>query len=126
MCSGRLTASSPSMGGVRGRSGDLCQFGHVEKTITAQQRLELPFVRIRLESIQPPKPFQAEYEGSIPFTRSSLFNNLTRGSDFISDARFPIDCFTCLLIGHRIPSTALDRLRCELIKTEHIDLEKRY
>jgi hypothetical protein len=22
------------------------------------------------ESIQPPKPFQAEYEGSIPFTRS--------------------------------------------------------
>jgi hypothetical protein len=60
MCSGRLTASSPSMGGVRGRSGDLCQFGHVEKTITAQQRLELPFVRIRLESIQPPKSLQSD------------------------------------------------------------------
>jgi hypothetical protein len=26
-----------------------------------QQRLELHFVRMRLESIQPPKPFQAEY-----------------------------------------------------------------
>jgi hypothetical protein len=23
-----------------------------------------------VESIEPPKPFQAEYEGSIPFTRS--------------------------------------------------------
>jgi hypothetical protein len=28
------------------------------------------FVRMGVESIQPPKPFQAEYEGSIPFTRS--------------------------------------------------------
>jgi hypothetical protein len=26
-----------------------------------------------VESIQPPKPFQAEYEGSIPFTRSNVF-----------------------------------------------------
>jgi hypothetical protein len=29
------------------------------------------FVRMAVESIQPPKPFQAEYEGSIPFTRSN-------------------------------------------------------
>jgi hypothetical protein len=29
-----------------------------------------------LESIHPPKPFQAEYEGSIPFTRSKLFNGV--------------------------------------------------
>jgi hypothetical protein len=30
-----------------------------------------------IESIQPPTPFQAEYEGSIPFTRSSRdFNDL--------------------------------------------------
>jgi hypothetical protein len=29
-----------------------------------------------VESIQPPKAFQAEYEGSIPFTRSSLFKQL--------------------------------------------------
>jgi hypothetical protein len=28
------------------------------------------FVRINAESIQPPTRFQAEYEGSIPFTRS--------------------------------------------------------
>jgi len=27
--------------------------------------------------------FQAEYEGSIPFTRSSLYKDLARGSDFI-------------------------------------------
>src|ERR1700694_1227899 len=27
-----------------------------------------------VESIQTPKPFQAEYEGSIPFTRSSFYN----------------------------------------------------
>ena len=29
-----------------------------------------------LDSIQSPKPFQAEYEGSIPFTRSNTFNCL--------------------------------------------------
>ena len=26
--------------------------------------------------VQPPKPFQAEYEGSIPFTRSNPFQRL--------------------------------------------------
>jgi hypothetical protein len=31
--------------------------------------------------------FQAEYEGSIPFTRSSLFKDLTQGSDFIPTSR---------------------------------------
>jgi hypothetical protein len=29
-----------------------------------------------LDSIQPPTPFQAEYEGSIPFTRSNKINDL--------------------------------------------------
>jgi hypothetical protein len=29
------------------------------------------------ESIQPPKPFQAEYEGSIPFTRSNTSHLLS-------------------------------------------------
>jgi hypothetical protein len=38
---------------------------------------------MRLESIQPPKPFQAEYEGSIPFTRSNGFNGLAREPLFI-------------------------------------------
>jgi len=28
------------------------------------------------DNVQPPKPFQAEYEGSIPFTRSNVFNGL--------------------------------------------------
>jgi hypothetical protein len=28
--------------------------------------------------LQPPKPFQAEYEGSIPFTRSNVFKHLSR------------------------------------------------
>jgi hypothetical protein len=36
-----------------------------------------------LDSIQPPKPFQAEYEGSIPFTRSKRFSGL----DAITEAR---------------------------------------
>jgi hypothetical protein len=30
-----------------------------------------------LDSIQPPKPFQAEYEGSIPFTRSNFFKHFS-------------------------------------------------
>jgi hypothetical protein len=37
---------------------------------------KLPFVRMRLECIQPPKPFQAEYEGSIPFTGSKTDFNV--------------------------------------------------
>jgi hypothetical protein len=41
------------------------------------------FVRTGIESIQPPKPFQAEYEGSIPFTRSNDFNGLARQELFI-------------------------------------------
>jgi hypothetical protein len=40
---------------------------------------------MRLESIQPPRPFQAEYEGSIPFTRSKQFNGLGRIFQFHSD-----------------------------------------
>jgi hypothetical protein len=36
-----------------------------------------------LESIQPPKPFQAEYEGSIPFTRSNFFKALSQPPVFI-------------------------------------------
>jgi hypothetical protein len=31
-------------------------FGQTEKAITVQSRFELPFVRMRFESIQPPKP----------------------------------------------------------------------
>jgi hypothetical protein len=30
-----------------------------------------------VESVQAPKAFQAEYEGSIPFTRSIFFNGLS-------------------------------------------------
>jgi hypothetical protein len=33
---------------------------------------------MRLESIQPPKPFQAEYEGSIPFTSSTHASNIDK------------------------------------------------
>jgi hypothetical protein len=35
---------------------------------------------MRLESIQPPKPFQAEYEGSIPFTRSKAISMTLAGN----------------------------------------------
>jgi len=64
------------------------QFGH--KTITVQERSELPFVRRRLESVQPPKPFKAEYEGSVPFTRSrvsalAVIVPLDKRADALSD-----------------------------------------
>ncbi len=43
-----------------------------------------------INGIQPPKPFQAEYEGSIPFTRSKFFNNLARQELFIlTNCRLP-------------------------------------
>jgi hypothetical protein len=42
---------------------------------------------MRFESIQPPKPFQAEYEGSIPFTRSNDFNDLALQGLFILTSR---------------------------------------
>ena len=45
-------------------------FGQGGKAACAQWAILTRFVRTALESIQPPKPFQAEYEGSIPFTRS--------------------------------------------------------
>jgi hypothetical protein len=37
----------------------LRQFGQAGTEIAVQLRFELPFVRMRFESIQPPKPFQA-------------------------------------------------------------------
>jgi hypothetical protein len=36
-----------------------------------------------LKTLPNSRDFQAEYEGSIPFTRSILFKDLARGSDFI-------------------------------------------
>jgi hypothetical protein len=57
--------------------------------------------RIRIDGVQPPKPFQAEYEGSIPFTRSKQFQALTKlsafqGSRFVTSGR----------LIHRSPVTA--------------------
>jgi len=40
-----------------------------------------------LDSIQLPKPFQAEYEGSIPSTRSKQFQWLSTNSRSHSDNR---------------------------------------
>jgi hypothetical protein len=48
-------------------------FGHSGIAVAVQWWLLGSFVRMGVESIQPPKPFQAEYEGSIPFTRSKAF-----------------------------------------------------
>jgi hypothetical protein len=48
-------------------------FGQGGKAVGAQWAILRRFVRTALESIQPPKPFQAEYEGSIPFTRSTIY-----------------------------------------------------
>jgi hypothetical protein len=50
---------------------------------------------MRLESIQPPKPFQAEYEGSIPFTRSKIFDGLScQGVFVLTDRRARERLFT--------------------------------
>jgi hypothetical protein len=35
---------------------------------------------VRLENLAKMSDFQAEYEGSIPFTRSKFFNDLARGT----------------------------------------------
>jgi hypothetical protein len=48
-------------------------FGQGGKAVGVQWAILVRFVRMGIESIQPPKPFQAEYEGSIPFTRSKQF-----------------------------------------------------
>jgi hypothetical protein len=47
-------------------------FGQGEIVICAQWRGLGAYVRIDVESIQTSTPFQAEYEGSIPFTRSNI------------------------------------------------------
>ena len=58
----------------------------------------------------PPKfeDFQAEYEGSIPFTRSSLFIDLARVSDFILTNGLP-HTFRCSL-SDRLFRVSLDTL----------------
>ncbi|HUN98376.1 MAG TPA: hypothetical protein VMU69_19345, partial [Bradyrhizobium sp.] len=53
-------------------------FGQGGKAICNQGLAFARFVRIAVGSIQLPKAFQAEYEGSIPFTRSNDFNYLER------------------------------------------------
>ena len=48
-------------------------FGQAEIAVSVQRVVLCCFVRMDVESIQPPNAFQAEYEGSIPFTRSNVF-----------------------------------------------------
>jgi hypothetical protein len=71
------------MSGVGARAGS----DKPQKLLRFNSAQKLPFVRMRLECIQPPKPFQAEYEGSIPFTRSNDFNGLARQELFILTSR---------------------------------------
>jgi hypothetical protein len=51
-------------------------FGQRGKAVRSQWSFLRRFVRTAIERIQPPQPFQAEYEGSIPFTRSNRFSDL--------------------------------------------------
>lgn len=93
-------------------------------------RLNTENVRMAIENTAIFSDFQAEYEDSIPFTRSGHFVDLARALDFIltnrrSGAHFPIDCSACLLIRCRVLRAGSDRLRCELIKAEYPGLEKR-
>jgi hypothetical protein len=52
-------------------------FGQSGKALCPQGRISRRFVRMAIDGVQPPKPFQAEYEGSIPFTRSKRFRWLS-------------------------------------------------
>jgi hypothetical protein len=49
-------------------------FGQAGKSFECQWLLSADFVRMGLEAARFPTPFQAEYEGSIPFTRSSALH----------------------------------------------------
>src|ERR1700761_6840433 len=79
--------------GVSKRSGTLCictgleghpGFGQAGKALWAQRSLLRRFVRIDVGSVQPPKPLQAEYEGSIPVTPSENdFNGLMGNFKFL-------------------------------------------
>jgi hypothetical protein len=56
-------------------------FGHGGKAVRAECAVLSQLVRTDLDiprEMRMPKPFQAEYEGSIPFTRSNVFNDLAR------------------------------------------------
>jgi hypothetical protein len=62
-------------------------FGQAEKSFECQWLLLADFVRMDLEAARFPTPFQAEYEGSIPFTRSNVFRHFLRFSaNFMSRA----------------------------------------
>jgi hypothetical protein len=61
--------------------GALSQFGQIGKAIAVQQRLELSFVRMRLENTQPPRLFQAEYEGSFP-SPAPMVSSICSGVSF--------------------------------------------
>ncbi|SDN14702.1 hypothetical protein SAMN05444050_0808 [Afipia sp. GAS231] len=59
------------------------RFGQNQIPEKIQLRLLERFVRMAIESLDYSTPFQAEYEGSIPFTRSkSAFNDLARDFNF--------------------------------------------
>jgi len=47
-----------------------------EKHFALEERFGDDFVQTSAEGLQPPNAFQAEYEGSIPFTRSIFFDDL--------------------------------------------------
>jgi len=48
-------------------------FDRWEKHFALEERFGDDFVQTSAEGLQPPNAFQAEYEGSIPFTRSIFF-----------------------------------------------------
>jgi hypothetical protein len=58
-------------------------FGQAGKSFECQWLLLAYFVRMGLEAARFPTPFQAEYEGSIPSTRSNVFKALSQPPVFI-------------------------------------------
>ena len=68
-----LAATSGSRQAMINATHSLDRFGQAGKAIGDQCGDWGRFVRMDIEGIQTPNPFQAEYEGSIPSTRSKQF-----------------------------------------------------
>jgi hypothetical protein len=68
--------------------------------------------QLALKSLDYPIAFQAEYEGSIPFTRSNLFNDLRDGAldfciNWAAGLRHCAAIWDCNLCREELPAIAL-------------------
>jgi hypothetical protein len=77
-----------------------------EKAVCAQWLILARFFPNALESVQLPTPFQAEYEGSIPFTRSNDFRHFSHHRSSILSRRLPLILSRYLLLFAPLAASA--------------------